>query len=83
VLPQADRCPPELASLIGKKTFIEVVGAVCNRDGLGLRYAANRGYNPLPHTINLGLNLNWNGVVSQVSDVSNHQNQRFEQQLES
>jgi hypothetical protein len=30
-----------------------VVGAVFNRDGLGSRYAANRGYNPLPPAINL------------------------------
>ena len=44
-----------------------VVGAVFNRDGLGMRYAANRGYpakktagcehNPLSPTINLSLDL--------------------------
>ena len=32
-----------------------VVGAVCNRDLLGLTYADNRGYKPLPPTINLSL----------------------------
>ena len=33
------------------------MGAVFNRDQLGFRYAANRGYNPLPHAINRGLKL--------------------------
>ncbi len=44
-------------SLIKREAAILVVGAVCNRDGLDLSQAANRGYNPLPHTINQSLNL--------------------------
>jgi hypothetical protein len=39
------------------------VGAVFNRDGLGLRYAANRGYNPLPLTVNLSPIRIWNNEV--------------------
>jgi len=40
-----------------------VVGAVFNRDELGLRYAANRGYNPLPPTTNLSQIRIWNDEV--------------------
>ena len=40
------------------------MGAVFNRDQLYLKFAANRGFNPLPHIIDLSLNLIWKGVVS-------------------
>ena len=41
-----------------------VVGAVCNRDLLGLTCADNRGYKPLPPTINLSLIMMLLDVVS-------------------
>ena len=52
---------PQASSLIKKRNwfdshrFLGVVRAVCNRDLLGLTYADNRGYKPLPPTINLSL----------------------------
>jgi hypothetical protein len=49
---------------IKRSSGLLVVGAVCNRDLLGLTYADNRGYKPLPPTINISLIVMLLDVVS-------------------
>jgi hypothetical protein len=49
---------------IKRSNGLLVVGAVCNRDLLDLTYADNRGYKPLPPTINLSLIIMLLDVVS-------------------
>jgi hypothetical protein len=46
-----------------------VVGAVCNRDLFGLTYAVNRGYKPLPPTINLSFIIMLADVSYKVLEV--------------